>query len=141
MSATTENTNEGVPLRLENRERTVYVVEYSHYPRRLASETRRVGYTQDRSESGLGLDLPERVRPGELLRVTVRDIDDSIQIDGLCRVVWCRDGEGGRVRAGVAMLREEGQRNMMRVRRRRAIGGAGPSTPTPPTPGHALGSG
>lgn len=107
---------QGVPLRLEARQSVVHVVEYSRYPRRLASENRRVAYTQDRSETGLGLDLEERVMPGELLHVTVRDIDGQVAVDGLARVVWCRENAGGRARAGVAMLREDGDRPMMRVR-------------------------
>lgn len=115
---------EGVALRLESRQSVVNVVEYSHYPRRLASENRQVAYTQDRSATGLGLDLPERVMPGELLNVTVRDIDGGIAIDGLARVVWCREQDGGRARAGVAILRENGERPMMRVRGRGVIAGA-----------------
>ena len=104
--------------REETREPTVHVVEYSRYPRRIADESRRVAYTQDRSETGLGLDLPEPVAPGELLHVTLRDIDGEVAIDGLARVVWCEVSDRGRARAGVAMLREQGQKPMMRVRTR-----------------------
>jgi hypothetical protein len=115
-----------IVTRSEPRERTVHVVEYSRYPRRLANEGRHVAYTQDRSESGLGLDLRERVWPGELLQVTLRDIDDSVAIDGLARVVWCRETDEGRSEAGIAMLREKGERPMLRVRRRDATLGEGP---------------
>jgi hypothetical protein len=104
-------------VRCEPRERTVHVVEYSRYPRRLASEGRHVGYTQDRSMSGLGLDLSERVWPGELLQVTLRDIDGTVAVDGLARVVWCRETNEGRAEAGLSMLREDSERPMMRVRR------------------------
>jgi hypothetical protein len=121
MTGAAEQNSQGVPLRLETRQSVVHVVEYSRYPRRLASENRRVGYTQDCSETGLGLDLEERVMPGELLHVTVRDIDGEVALDGLARVVWCRENEGGRARAGVAMLRENGERPMMRVRDRGVI--------------------
>lgn len=134
MSLTADLSNDGVALRLEPRQRIVHVVEYSHYPRRLAREGQGVGYTQDRSESGLGLDLPERVRPGELLRVTVRDIDGGITVDGLARVVWCKDADGGRARAGVAILRQRGERPMRRVTPRTAAVAA------PPGPSHAPGS-
>ena len=134
MSFSTEASPEGVPLRLESRNRIVQVVEYSHYPRRLASESRQVAYTQDRSDSGLGLDLPERVRPGALLQITVRDIDGKTEIDGLARVVWCQDSDGGRARAGAAILREDGERRMMRVRGRSVI-----ATPSANS-GHVLGS-
>lgn len=122
MNLSPEAVSEGVALRLESRQRVVHVAEYSHYPRRLATENRRIAYTQDRSEGGLGLDLPERVRPGELLQVTVRDIDGDVEVDGLARVVWCQQTEGGRARAGVSILRENGQRPMMRVRSRAAVG-------------------
>jgi len=105
-----------MPIRKEPREQTVHVVEYSRYPRRLASEERRVGYTQDRSATGLGLVLSERVWPGELLQVTLRDIDGTISVDGLARVVWSRQVEGDRAHAGLSMLREKGERPMMRVR-------------------------
>jgi hypothetical protein len=132
MTFLTENTSGGVPLRLEARQSIVHVVEYSRYPRRLASENLRVAYTQDRSETGLGLDLPERVTPGELLRVTVRDIDGQVSVDGLARVVWCKGNDAGRSRAGVSILREDGQRPMMRVRGRRVI------APRPPSNGLAF---
>jgi hypothetical protein len=118
MTATAQlrSTPTNPPVRREPRERTVHIVEYSRYPRRLANEGRRVGYTQDRSATGLGLDLGERVWPGELLQVTLQDIDGTVSIDGLARVVWCREVEGGRAHAGVSMLREEGERPLMRVR-------------------------
>ena len=93
------------------------VVEYSRYPRRLANEGRHIGYTQDRSAGGLGLDLSAPVWPGELLQVTLRDIDGTVSVDGLARVVWCREKEHGRSEAGVSMLREGGERPMLRVRR------------------------
>jgi hypothetical protein len=116
MTATAQMRSNFPSMRCEPRERTVHVIEYSRYPRRLANEERRVGYTQDRSASGLGLDLNERVSPGELLRITLRDIDGTVSIDGLARVVWCREANGGRSHAGVAMLRGDGERPMMRVR-------------------------
>ena len=128
MTRVAEQNSQGVPLRLESRQSVVHVVEYSRYPRRLASENRRVGYTQDRSETGLGLDLEERVMPGELLHITVRDIDGEVAIDGLARVVWCRENDGGRARAGVAMLRENGERPMMRVRGRDVVAASRPSS-------------
>jgi len=116
MNATAEMHSTHRATRRESREQTVNIVEYSRYPRRLANEGRRVGYTQDRSETGLGLDLSERVWPGELLQVTLRDIDGNVSVDGLARVVWCREAGEGRSRAGVSMLRERGERPMMRVR-------------------------
>lgn len=116
MTATAELRSSHTTLRREPRERTVNIVEYSRYPRRLAHEGRRVGYTQDRSANGLGLDLSERVWPGELLQITLRDIDGTVTVDGLARVVWCREAAGGRAHAGVSLLQEKGERPMMRVR-------------------------
>ncbi len=111
------------PVRSEPRQQTVHVVEYSRYPRRTPDDVRRVAYTQDRSATGLGLDLDEQVYPGELLQVSLRDIDGGHSIEGLARVVWCRSVEGGRAHAGLAMLREKGERPMMRVRRSRRVDG------------------
>ena len=105
------------PTRNEQRAHIVQVVEYSCYPRRSAHERRRVGYTQDRSATGLGLDLAEPLLEGELLRVTLRDIDGGPALDGLARVVWCRVGSHERYRAGLAVLRDAGERPMLRVRR------------------------
>mgnify|MGYP000170762667 CR=1 FL=1 len=125
MTGAEELNTEGVPLRRYSRQGGVNIGKCSNYAVRLVAESRRVAYTQDRSDSGLGLDLPERVRPGELLRVTLRDIDGQIDVDGLARVVWCKATDNGRPRAGVSMLRAEGQRTMMRVR------GRGPIAPAP----------
>jgi hypothetical protein len=105
-----------VPLRAEIRQRVVHLVEYSRYPRRDPNQPRQVAYTQDRSSTGLGLDLPEVIEPGELLRITLRDIDGKTDVDGLARVVWCREGDSGRARAGLSLLREDGQKRMMRIR-------------------------
>lgn len=102
--------------RQEHRDSVVQVVEYSPYPRRRAGETRRIAYTQDRSRSGFGLDLPEALDPGELLQLIVRDIDGEVALDGLARVIWCEPTRTGRARAGVSMLRERGEQPMMRVR-------------------------
>ena len=38
-------------------------------------------------------------------------------LDGLARVVWCRVGSHERYRAGLAVLRDAGERPMLRVRR------------------------
>ena len=116
MSAGASCQDPHAPSRQEPRDAVVHVVEYSRYPRRSAGETRRVAYTQDRSKTGLGLDLPEPVYPGELLHVTLRDIDGGIAVDGLARVVWCETTDAGRARAGVEMLCEQGARPMRRVR-------------------------
>jgi hypothetical protein len=116
MSVTAQPHSRNTLIRREPRERTVHIVEYSRYPRRLANEGRRIAYTQDRSASGMGLDLAERVWPGELLQVTLQDIDGNVSIDGLARVVWCRETAEGRAHAGLSMLREKGERPLMRVR-------------------------
>jgi PilZ domain len=105
-----------IPVRSEVRQRVVHLVEYSRYPRRDPREDRRVAYTQDRSKTGLGLDLPEAIEPGELLRITLRGIDGEVDMDGLARVVWCKASESGRARAGLEMLREGGEKPMMRSR-------------------------
>lgn len=112
---------EEMPIRSEPRQAIVHVVEWSRYPRRTVGEKRDVAYTQDRSDSGLGLDLAKSVEPNELLSITLRDIDGKQSTHGLARVVWCRPSEGERFRAGLSLLREEGERPLLRVRRRGAI--------------------
>jgi len=116
MSCGTQGDFQLTPERAETRQQIVHVVEYSHYPRRDPGEAQRVAYTQDRSTTGFGLDLPEGVKPGELLRIRLRDIDGEIDMDALARVVWCQSLSSGRARAGLAMLRESSKRPMMRVR-------------------------
>ncbi|HKK52625.1 MAG TPA: PilZ domain-containing protein [Myxococcota bacterium] len=105
------------PGREAPRDPLVQVVEYSRYPRRSVGELGRIAYTQDRSRSGLGLDLPEPVDPGELLQIRVRGIDGAITLHGLARVVWCEPADQGRARAGIAMLRERDAQPMRRVRK------------------------
>lgn len=100
--------------RSERRDRVVHVVEYTPYPRRRASEASQVGFTQDCSNTGLGLDLSEPLRAGDLLRVTLRDIDGGAALDGLARVVWCRLGDVARYRAGLELLRDGGSRPLVR---------------------------
>ena len=100
--------------RTETRDRVVHIVEYSPYPRRRVSEACRVGFTQDCSTTGLGLDLSEPLRAGELLRVTLRDIDGGAAMDGLARVVWCRLGDVARYRAGLVLLRDGSRRPLVR---------------------------
>lgn len=116
------------PERSEARQRVVHLVEYSRYPRRDSRDERLIAYTQDRSKTGLGLDLPEAIEPGELLRITLRDIDGDVDMDGLARVVWCSESNSGRARAGLAMLRESGEKPMIRAGR--------PNRAAPPS-GHA----
>jgi hypothetical protein len=100
--------------RTEPRDRIVHVVEYSPFPRRRASETCGIGFTQDFSANGLGLDLSEPLRAGDLLRVTLRDIDGGAAMDGLARVVWCRLGDVARYRAGLSLLRDASERPLLR---------------------------
>jgi hypothetical protein len=119
MSWGAQGENHTRPERVETRQRVVHVVEYSRYPRRDPGEDQRIAYTQDRSKTGLGLDLPEGVQPGELLRIRLRGIDGEIDMDALARVVWCENLSTGRARAGLAMLRERRGRRMRRVREAR----------------------
>ena len=63
MTVSAELNTDGVPLRLESRQRIVHVVEYSHYPRRLAAESRRVAYTQDRSRVASASTFPSGFAP------------------------------------------------------------------------------
>ncbi|MFO0689436.1 MAG: PilZ domain-containing protein [Myxococcota bacterium] len=100
--------------RTEPRDRSVHLVEYSPFPRRRLRETAGIGFTQDCSATGLGLDVAEPLRSGELLRVTLRDIDGGCRMEGLARVVWCRLGDVARYRVGLHLLRDAERRPLRR---------------------------
>ncbi|MBK7949618.1 MAG: PilZ domain-containing protein [Deltaproteobacteria bacterium] len=114
MSANTARLALDSDARTEPRDRVVHIVEFSPFPRRRANERRHIGFTQDCSTTGFGLDLSEPLRSGDLLRVTLRDIDGGAALDGLARVVWCRLGDVARYRAGLVLIRDGARRVLAR---------------------------
>ncbi|HBZ71717.1 MAG TPA: hypothetical protein DEP35_19115 [Deltaproteobacteria bacterium] len=93
-----------VPLRREQRERIVRLVEYAPFPRVRADQRRRSAFTRDISPSGmcLGVDFVEPV--ASLLRIIVRCVDGRPTQDVLARVEWCRPHPDGHFWLGLSLL-------------------------------------
>jgi hypothetical protein len=105
--------------RTEKRVRVVSVVEYSQYPRARRDQRRKVAYTRDESESGMGLTSEEAEAVGTLLRVANRGLGAAECRDALARVCWCSALPDGRYQMGLSVI-EEGQQRMLSVRRENA---------------------
>jgi hypothetical protein len=103
------------PLRLERREPSVRLVEWAPFPRVSASQRFAVGFTRDVSATGMCLAVDTALPEGTLLRVIVRGVDGRPALDGLARVRWAREEDGGFC-LGLALLGEV-RRGMIRVRR------------------------
>lgn len=60
----------------------------------------------DFSEGGLGMDSPEPLAPGEVVRVTgtMQGPDYSLSLDARSRVAYCRKTEDENYRVGVGFL-------------------------------------
>lgn len=60
----------------------------------------------DFSEGGLGMDSPEPLAPGEVIRVkgTMQGPDYSLSIDARSRVAYCRKVDDATYRVGVGFL-------------------------------------
>jgi len=102
-------------VRSEERHSTVDRVEYSVYPRAAQNQRSSVGFTIDRSKSGLGLQTRSAEAVGSTLRVVVRDVADRSTLDALARVVWCAEEGQGRYRIGLEVVAES-SRAMRAVR-------------------------
>ena len=93
-----------VPLRREQREQIVRLVEYAPYPRVRADQRRRSAFTRDLSPSGrcLGVDFAAPV--GSLLRISVRCVDGRPTQDVLALVEWCWPHPDGHFWLGLCLL-------------------------------------
>jgi len=84
------------PLRREQREEIIRLVEYAPFPRVRADQRKRTACTRDLSLSGMCLGAEAAEPVGSLLRIIVRCLDGRPTQDSLARVAWCRpDGDGG----------------------------------------------
>jgi hypothetical protein len=92
------------PLRREQREEIVRLVEYAPFPRVRADQRKRAAFTRDLSLSGMCLGAEAAEPVGSLLRITVRCIDGRPTQDSLARVAWCRPDADGGVWLGVTVL-------------------------------------
>lgn len=97
---------DGTPIRRERREQGILIAEYTPFPRHASGQHPRFGFTRDFSRSGmcLGVDAAERV--GDLLRVTIRDLDGRSARTSIERVVWCSAERDGRHWLGLERLTE-----------------------------------
>jgi hypothetical protein len=101
--------------RAHARRKGLRLVEYSSFPRVDIDAGLQDGLALNESDSGTCIAVASKLEIGSLLRVTIRSIDGQSSRDAVARVVWCRDTEEGRIRAGLEVLREHKPR-MMRVR-------------------------
>ncbi len=94
-------------MRREGREETVRIVEYTPFPRALAGQLPRIGFTRDLSESGLCLGVDAAEPTGSLLRIVLRDVDGSATRAAIARVTWCGHTRDGRHWLGLEILAEK----------------------------------
>ena len=89
------------PVRHEEREDALRIVEYAVFPRASAETTTRVGFTRDLSPAGLCMGVDEAEPVGALLRVTVRALDGQPNLVAVARVAWCSTERNGRYWVGL----------------------------------------
>jgi hypothetical protein len=93
-----------VPLRREQRERIIRLVEYAPFPRVRADQRRRSAFTRDISPSGMCLGVDFAEPEGSLLRIIVRCVDGRPTQDVLARVEWCRSHLDGHLWLGMSFM-------------------------------------
>jgi hypothetical protein len=92
------------PLRREQREEIVRLVEYAPFPRVRADQRRRSAFTRDISPSGMCLGVDFAEPEGSLLRIIVRCVDGRPTQDLLARVAWCRPHPDGHIWLGMSFM-------------------------------------
>lgn len=102
-------------VRREPRRDGLRQVDYSPFPRMRLDAGTRLGLLVNESDAGLCLVTNEGEPIGALLRVMVRGLHGRTSRDVVARVVWCQQGDSGRSRMGLELLRES-QSQMLRVR-------------------------
>ena len=90
--------------RREPREEVVRIVEYTPFPRALATQRPRIGFTRDMSERGMCLGVDDREAPGSLVRIDVRALDSAASDRAIGRVAWCDEARDGRFWIGLDLL-------------------------------------
>jgi PilZ domain len=93
-----------VPLRREQRDQIVRLVEYAPFPRVRADQRRRSAFTRDISPSGMCLGVDFAEPEGSLLRIIVRCVDGRPTQDVLARVEWCRPHPDGHIWLGMSFM-------------------------------------
>ena len=90
--------------RAEARRPVVRSLEYSHYPRKGAQESRFQGLSRDESSTGLCAVVDQPESRGSLLQVGVHDFDGDFCLEALALVAWCRARPDGRYAMGLNFL-------------------------------------
>ncbi len=93
-----------VPLRREQREQIVRLVEYAPFPRVRADQRRRSAFTRDLSPSGMCLGVDFAEPEGSLLRIIVRCVDGRPTQEMLARVKWCTSHSDGHFWLGISFM-------------------------------------
>ena len=101
--------------RSEFRSKVLRMADITPFPREATRGTRRSGYALDESDSGFCLQLEAPVQVGAMLRVVLNDFDGQALRDEIVRVAWCRPRKGGRFNAGLEILHERGNEELLCV--------------------------
>lgn len=96
------------------RTESLRLIDYSPYPRMDLEHGPKIGMSLNESDTGLCIVLGEEIEAGSMLRIVVRGVDGRPTHDMVTRVVWCKPNQDGRIRAGLAYLRE-GRARMLKV--------------------------
>jgi hypothetical protein len=103
-------------IQRHTRTESLRLIDYSPFPRVDVDQGPRMGLSLNESDSGLCVAVDNSVKVGSLLRILIRGVDGRPARDVVTRVVWCKTDKDGRMRAGLAFLRE-GRASMLKVRR------------------------
>ena len=79
-------------------------LEYSHYPRKAAQESRFQGLSRDESPTGLCAVVDQPEARGSLVQVGVHDFDGNFCLEALALVAWCRARPDGHYAMGLNFL-------------------------------------
>lgn len=90
--------------RAEARRPVVRSLEYSHYPRKAAQESRFQGLSRDESPTGLCAVVDQPEARGSLVQVGVHDFDGNFCLEALALVAWCRARPDGHYAMGLNFL-------------------------------------
>jgi hypothetical protein len=101
--------------RTEFRSRVLRMAEITPFPREANQGSHRTGYALDESDGGLCLQLKTPVAVGAMLRVVLNDFDGNALRDEIVRVAWCRPRTGGRFNAGLEILHERSDDELLCV--------------------------
>lgn len=101
--------------RSEFRSKVLRMAEITPFPREATRGAHRSGYALDESDGGFCLQLEAPVVVGSMLRVVLNNFDGQALRDEIVRVAWCRPRKGGRFNAGLEILHERSDEELLCV--------------------------